>query len=58
MTESCRTFKIVNLELGILYGPKKNFVKYHNLLKGSDQPLILYFPVAKKISLSSTVPGK
>ena len=28
--------------------PTRNFVKYRNLLKGSDRPLIPYFPVAKK----------
>ena len=26
----------------------RNFVKYRNLLKGSDRPLIPYFPVAKE----------
>ncbi|XP_065908715.1 rap guanine nucleotide exchange factor 6-like [Dysidea avara] len=28
--------------------PTRNFVKYRNLLKVSDRPLIPYFPVAKK----------
>ena len=28
--------------------PTRNFVKYQNLLKGSERPLIPYFPVAKK----------
>ena len=28
--------------------PTRNFVKYRYLLKVSDQPLIPYFPVAKK----------
>jgi len=28
--------------------PTRNFVKYRNLLKISDRPLIPYFPVAKK----------
>ena len=28
--------------------PTRNFVKYRNLLRGSDRPLIPYFPVAKK----------
>ena len=28
--------------------PTRNFVKYRNLLKGSERPLIPYFPVAKK----------
>jgi len=28
--------------------PTRNFVKYRNLIKGSERPLIPYFPVAKK----------
>ena len=28
--------------------PTRNFVKYQNLLKGLERPLIPYFPVAKK----------
>ena len=28
--------------------PTRNFVKYQNLLKGSERPLIPYFSVAKK----------
>ena len=28
--------------------PTRNFVKYRNLIKSSERPLIPYFPVAKK----------
>ena len=35
-------------DLEIFMDPTRNFVKYRNLLKGSERPLIPYFPVAKK----------
>ena len=35
-------------DLEIFMDPTRNFVKYQNLLKGSERPLIPYFPVAKK----------